>query len=216
MRKNIFAEILGTFIIVFIGTGAMILDEVTTGSLTHFGVCLIWGIAVASAILFAGRIHESHYNPAVTLALVFAGKFSAKKSIEHIIAQISGAIIASVILYLLFPKNSTLGSTLPTVSPWETGFIEIIISFLLMATIAMIDIFKIKNKIMPAVIIGSVVLLMAYFAGPLTGASMNPARSIGPAIISGHTEYLLVYLIAPMLGMLLAVPLYKIKKTNSN
>ena len=216
MKKYIAAEILGTFIIVFVGTGAMVLDEITIGAVTHFGVCLIWGIAVASAILFAGRIHESHYNPAVTLALVVAGKFSAKKSVEHISAQIIGAILASIILYLIFPKNPTLGSTLPSISIWSTAGIEIVISFLLMASIAAIDILKIKNKTLPAIIIGTVVLLMAYFAGPLTGASMNPARSIGPAIISGHTEYILVYLFAPILGMLLAVPLYKIKKRSKD
>ena len=216
MKKYIIAEILGTFIIVFIGTGAMVLDEVTTGAVTHFGVCLIWGIAVACAIFFAGRIHESHYNPAVTLALVVAGKFSAKRSAEHIIAQIVGAILASIVVYLLFPKNNTLGATLPSISVWATVGIEITISFLLMATIAAIEIFKIKHKILPAIIIGSVVLLMAYFAGPLTGSSMNPARSIGPALISGHTEYLLLYLIAPIVGMMLAVPLYKFKRRPSN
>lgn len=216
MRKYIIAEITGTFIIVFVGTGAIVLDEVTTGAVTHFGVCLIWGIAVASAIVYAGRIHESHFNPAVTLALVVAGKFSAKRSVEHIIAQIIGAILASVLLYLLFPKNPTLGATLPSLTIWATVGIEILISFLLMTTIAAIDIFKIKHKALPAIIIGTVVLLMAYFAGPLTGASMNPARSIGPALISGHTEYLLLYLLAPIVGMMLAVPLYKFNRTPSN
>lgn len=216
MRKYIIAEITGTFIIVFVGTGAIVLDEVTTGAVTHFGVCLIWGIAVASAIVYAGRIHESHFNPAVTLALVVAGKFSAKRSVEHIIAQIIGAILASLLLYLLFPKNPTLGATLPSLTIWATVGIEILISFLLMTTIAAIDIFKIKHKTLPAIIIGTVVLLMAYFAGPLTGASMNPARSIGPALISGHTEYLLLYLLAPIGGMMLAVPLYKFNRTPSN
>ena len=216
MKKYIAAEILGTFIIVFIGTGTMILDEVTIGAVTHFGVCLIWGIAVAFTIIFAGRIHESHYNPAVTLALVVAGKFSAKRSVEHIAAQIIGAILASITLYFLFPKNTTLGSTLPSLSIWAAVVIEITISFLLMATIAAIDIFKITHKILPAAIIGSVVMLIAYFAGPLTGASMNPARSIGPALISGHTEYLLLYLTAPVIGMMLAVPLYKLKRPASN
>ena len=216
MRKYIIAEITGTFIIVFVGTGAIVLDEVTTGAVTHLGVCLIWGIAVACAILFAGRIHESHYNPAVTLALVVAGKFSAKRSVEHIVAQIIGAIIASVTLYFLFPENNTLGSTLPSLSVLTTAGIEILISFLLMTTIAVIYIFKIKHKVLPAIIIGTVVLLLAYFAGPLTGSSMNPARSIAPALISGHTEYLILYLIAPIVGMLLAVPIYKFKRRPSN
>lgn len=194
----------------------MILDDTTTGALTHFGVCLLWGIAVAFAILSAGRIAESHYNPAVTLALVFAGKFSRTRSVEHIVAQITGAILASIILYIIFPKNPTLGSTLPSVSPWAAAGIEIVISFALMSSIALIEILNIKSKILPAIIIGSAVMLMAYFAGPLTGASMNPARSIGPALISGHTEYLWLYLIAPVIGMLFAVPLYKLQRRKSN
>jgi len=210
LKKYIAAEILGTFIIVFIGTGAMVLDESTTGSLTHFGVCLLWGIAVAFAILSAGRIAESHFNPAVTLALVIAGKFSAKRSIEHIIAQIVGALIGSFILYLLFPKNSTLGATLPAVSIWAAAGVEIVISFMLMTSIVLSE--NLKSRITPAIIIGGAVFILAYFAGPLTGASMNPARSIGPALISGHTEYLWVYLVAPIIGMLLAVPMYRFSK----
>jgi aquaporin Z len=215
MKKYILAEILGTFIIVFIGTGAMVLDESSPGVLSHLGVCLIWGAAVAAAILSAGSLAESHFNPAVTLALVFAGKFSAKRSIEHIAAQIFGAIAASTSLYLIHPQNSTLGSTLPEVTPWNAAAIEVLISFFLMASIAFSEILKIERKIIVASVIGCVVTLMAYFAGPLTGASMNPARSIGPALISGHTEYLFLYLIAPILGMILAVPLYKLKRESN-
>jgi aquaporin Z len=214
LKKYIAAEILGTFIIVFLGTGAMVLGESTTSSLTHFGVCLLWGVAVAFAILSAGRIAESHFNPAVTLALVFAGKFSAKRSVEHIIAQIAGAILGSCILYLLFPNNPTLGSTLPAVSIWAAAGIEIVISFILMSSIVLSE--NLKNRITPAIVIGGAVFLLAYLAGPLTGASMNPARSIGPALISGHTEYLWLYLISPIIGMFLAVPMYRLSKTKNN
>ncbi len=215
MKKYIAAEILGTFLIVFVGTGAIIYNETSSGGLTHLGVCILWGIAVAISIVSAGRIAESHFNPAVTLSLVLAGKFSAKKSIEHIAAQIVGATIASIVLYLIFPKNATLGSTLPTESPWISAVIEIAISFALMASIALTEILQIKSRFYVALIIGFVVFILAYWAGPLTGASMNPARSIGPAIISGHTEYLFLYLLAPIIGMLLAVPLYRFKRTNS-
>lgn len=212
MRKYILAEIVGTFIIVFIGTGAMIINDSTQGSVTHLGVCLLWGVAVAVAILSAGKIHESHYNPAVTLALILAGKFPAKKALEHISAQMVGAILASITLYILFPQSATLGSTLPTVSPGILIAIEIAISFVLMSSIAITDMLNVKGKVLPAIIIGTVVVIMAYITGPLTGCSMNPARSIGPAIISGHTEYLLFYVLAPIVGMLLAVPLYRLKR----
>jgi len=216
MKKYIAAEIIGTFVIVFIGTGAIIFNETSSGTLTHIGVCMLWGIAVALAIISAGRIADSHFNPAVTLSLVLAGKFSAKKSIEHICAQIFGGILASISLFLIFPKNATLGSTLPTASPWVAAMIEIGISFALMASIALIDILNVKSKLSAALIIGGVVFILAYWAGPLTGASMNPARSIAPAIISGHTEYLFLYLLAPIVGMFLAVPLYRLKRRNSN
>lgn len=194
----------------------MVLDEVASGSLTHLGFCIVWGIAVAGAIISAGKIHESHYNPAVTLALVFAGKFSREKSLEHIGAQIAGAVTASIILHFVFPLNHTLGATLPTVSAWGAAGIEVVISFLLMAAIAFTEIVGSKWKNFPAIVIGIAVMLLAYFAGPLTGASMNPARSIGPAIISGHTENLWLYLIAPVVGMILAVPLYRFVKPPTN
>jgi aquaporin Z len=216
LKKYIAAEILGTFIIVFIGTGAIILNEVTGGNVTHIGVCLLWGFGVALAIASAGRLAESHFNPAVTIALIIAGKFSLKKSFEHIGAQIIGALLASIVLYLIFPKNATLGSTLPTVSPWLAAGIEIIISFVLMASVALTEVMNIESRILAALTIGAAVTVTAYFAGPLTGASMNPARSIAPAIVSGHLENLLLYLIAPVLGMILAVPLYKLKRQRSN
>jgi len=216
LRKHIAAEILGTFLIVFIGTGAMVLNEVSGGNITHIGVCLLWGFAVALAIVSAGRLAESHFNPAVTIALIIAGKFSAKRSIEHIGAQIIGALLASIFLYLIFPKNATLGSTLPTVSPLMAALIEIVISFVLMASVALTEVMNIKSRILAAMTIGSAVFILAYLAGPLTGASMNPARSIGPAIVSGHLEDLLLYLIAPILGMILATPLYKLQRLRSN
>ncbi|MFI5264235.1 MAG: MIP/aquaporin family protein [Candidatus Kapaibacterium sp.] len=216
MKKHIAAEILGTFIIVFIGTGAIVLNEVTGGGITHLGVCLLWGFAVALAIISAGRLAESHFNPAVTIALIIAGKFSAKRSFEHIGAQITGALLASILLFLIFPKNATLGATLPTVSPLMAAGIEILISFVLMASVALTEVLNIESRILAAVTIGSSVFIMAYFAGPLTGASMNPARSIAPAIVSGHLENLILYLIAPILGMILAVPLYKLKRPPSN
>jgi aquaporin Z len=216
MKKYIAAEILGTFIIVFIGTGAIIVNEVTGGNVTHLGVCFLWGFAVALAIMSAGRLAESHFNPAVTIALIIAGKFSAKKSFEHISAQITGALLASIVLYLFFPANTTLGTTLPTVEPWMAAVIEIIISFVLMASIAITEMMNVKSRLLAALMIGFAVFVAAFFAGPLTGASMNPARSIGPALISGHTEYLVLYLLAPVAGMLLAVPLYKLKRRDFN
>ena len=158
----------------------------------------------------------SCFNPAVTVALIIAGKFSSKRSFEHIGAQIFGALLASFLLYLLFPKNATLGSTLPTVSPWLAAGIEIVISFVLMASIALTEVMNIKSRILAAIMIGFAVFIMAYFAGPLTGASMNPARSIGPAIVSGHMENLFLYLVSPIIGMILAVPLYKLKRLPSN
>jgi aquaporin Z len=216
MKKYILAEILGTFIIVFTGTGAMVINEATSGSVTHVGVCLLWGFGVFLAIISAGRFAESHFNPAVTIALITAGKFSAKKSVEHIIAQIIGGLLASVIIFFLFPHSNELGSTLPTVSPWLAVGIEIVISFVLMASVALTEVLNIKSRTIAAIMIGGAVALMAYVAGPLTGASMNPARSIGPAFISGHTEYLWVYLIAPVLGMLMAVPLYRLNLDSSD
>lgn len=202
MKKYI-AEALGTFALVFCGTGAIIINEFSSGTVSHQGVAITFGLIVMAMIYSFGKISGAHINPAVSIAFSVTKLFKKKDLIPYIIAQLIGAIIASLLLRFLFPENELLGSTLPA-GPWHQTFVlEIILSYFLMLGI----IFVSQNKELAkftGLVVGGIVLLEAMFAGPVTGASMNPARSIAPAIVSGHLEYLWMYILAPILGMILA------------
>jgi aquaporin Z len=212
MSRSLFrtaaAEILGTFIIVFIGCGSMMLDQMTHGVITHLGVCIIWGIAVFLAIISAERIGQGHFNPAVTIASAIKLPMDPGEILQRIGAQLLGATAASVLLRQLLPTVNTLGETLPNLSLAFVFIIEVVISFGLMAVIE----FSLAKKMrlpIAALTIGGYVFLAAFFAGPYTGASMNPARTIGPAAVSHLAPDLWVYIVAPTVGMIAAVSIFR-------
>ncbi len=208
--RNYLLELLGTFLLVFVGCGAMVINTETGGVISHVGVALTWGMIVTVIISSLGGLSGSHINPAVTIALTIIKEFELKYLPGYIIAQLIGALLAALALKGLFPANETLGSSLPTGS-WQQSFIlETILTFLLMYVVLRTAVDE-KNK-MAAYAIGATVGLEAMFAGPICGASMNPARSVGPALISGHTEHLWVYIIATILGALLAVGVNELTK----
>jgi len=196
--KKYLAELIGSFILVFCGTGAIVINEVTKGSVSHVGIAITFGLTVAIIIYSIGEISGAHINPAVSLTFFIKKELSGKDLGIYIISQLMGAILASITLKLLFPSSEYLGSTLPAGSPMQSFIIEIILSFILMFTIT-----QVGKKELAGMIIGSVVGLEAMFAGPITGASMNPARSIAPALLSGHVESLWIYIAAPIIGCLL-------------
>lgn len=202
--KNYITELIGTFFLVFAGTGAMVVND-ATGALGHVGIAISWGLIVMVLIYAIGDISGAHMNPAVTIAFWIAKRFSFKELIPYIVAQIVGAFAASLLLRFMFPINETLGASLP-LGAWEQSFIfEVILTFLLMFVILNVSTGAKEKGIMAGSAIGATVGLEAMFAGPICGASMNPARSIAPAIVSGHTEYLWVYIIATILGASIAV-----------
>jgi aquaporin Z len=209
MLRLALAEILGTFIIVFFGTASMVVNDTTGGGLGHAGVCFAWGAAVSFAIVFAERIGQGHFNPAVTITDAIKEKLPVSKIIVHILSQCIGAIIASVLLSIFSPANSLLGATLPKLDLVWVFLIEVLISFGLMGVI-LFTVRKQYSLVSAALLIGGYVVLAAFFAGPYTGASMNPARTLGPAIISGQMAGFWVYMIAPTLGMLAAIPTFHI------
>lgn len=213
MRKYL-AEFIGTFCLVFCGTGAIIIDQETGGSITHAGVAVVFGLIVSAMIYTLGDISGAHLNPAVTIAFWLSKYFPAKEILPYVVSQISGAIFASVTLKFLFPVNQYLGSTLPAGSAAQSFVLEIILSFILMFVIIFTAKGSKEQGLFAGLAIGSVVLLEAMFAGPICGASMNPARSMAPALISGHTEHLWIYLTAPVIGAALAIGAWKILKTN--
>jgi aquaporin NIP len=207
MRKRLIAEMTGTFALVFAGTGAIIIDGVSGGAITHPGIALTFGLIVAAMIYTFGDVSGAHLNPAVTTAFAVAGRFPWRDVPAYIGAQVAGAFIASLVLRGLFPGHVTLGATLPAGSPMQSAILETILTMVLMLVILSVSTGAKEKGITAGVAIGSVVALEAMFAGPISGASMNPARSLAPAIVSGRVEHLWIYAVAPILGALLAVPL---------
>lgn len=211
--KKYAAEFTGTFAMVFFGTGAAILNEISGGSVTQMGISIAFGLSVSIVILTLGHISGSHINPAVTVALAVNRHFRWKLVLPYIVSQLIGAVLASCILKALFPASVFLGGTLPSGSVLQSFLLEILLAFLLMLAILQVIQSLSKQKITGATIIGSVVLLEAYFAGPICGASMNPARSLAPALLNNHSRHLWIYLTAPFIGMLLAGIIFKLIKT---
>ncbi|MFT4942578.1 MAG: aquaporin NIP [Patiriisocius sp.] len=212
MTKRFISEIIGTFALVFCGTGAMVINDFTGGTVTHVGVAITFGLIVMGMIYAFGDISGAHMNPAVTIGFAYAKKFPWKEVPLYVLAQLIGAFVASGLLLYLFPDSQTLGATLPQLSAFKVFIFEIILSFFLMVVIINVSTGSKEIGIVAGIAIGSVVLLEAMFAGPITGASMNPARSIAPAVISGNIADLWIYIFAPILGCLLAVMSCKLVK----
>ena len=203
--KNYIAEFIGTFAMVFCGTGAMTINEVTGGDVTHVGIGITWGLIVMAMIYAFGEISGAHFNPAVSIAFAYAKKFSWKEVPTYIFFQVLGAFAASLLLMWLFPKSELLGATIPSVDVWRAFVLELILTFFLMVVIINVSTGSKEVGMMAGIAIGGVVLLEAIFAGPITNASMNPARSLAPNIVSGNIEGLWLYILAPIIGALLAV-----------
>ena len=212
MSKRFISEIIGTFALVFCGTGAMVINDFTGGTVTHVGVAITFGLIVMGMIYAFGDISGAHMNPAVTIGFAYAKKFPWKEVPAYVLAQLIGAFLASGILLYLFPESQTLGATLPGLSVLKVFIFEIILSFFLMVVIINVSTGSKEIGVVAGIAIGSVVLLEAMFAGPITGASMNPARSIAPAVVSGNIADLWIYILAPIIGCVLAVVSCKLVK----
>lgn len=204
--KRIMAEFFGTFGLVFAGTGAIVIDSASHGTITHVGVAMTFGLIVLAMIDAFGDVSGAHLNPAVSMAFAVARRFSWKDVPGYVLAQIAGAFAASALLRCLFPDDANLGATLPA-GPLKQSFIlETVLSFLLMLVILSVSVGAKEKGITAGIAIGATIGLEAMFAGPICGASMNPARSLAPAIVSGHAESLWLYLVAPIIGTILAIP----------
>jgi aquaporin Z len=211
MRKYI-SEFIGTFAMIFCGTGAMTINEVTSGDVTHVGIGITWGLIVMAMIYAFGEISGAHFNPAVSIGFAYAKKFPWKEVPKYIFFQVAGAFAASLLLLWLFPESKYLGSTIPTVDVWRAFVLELLLTFFLMVVIINVSTGSKEVGVMAGIAVGSVVLLEAIFAGPITNASMNPARSLAPNIVSGNISGLWLYMIAPVVGALLAVMSCKLVK----
>ncbi len=200
------AELIGTFALVFAGCGAIVVDQLYGASLGVLGIGLVFGLIVMAMIYAIGNISGAHINPAVSIAFYIAGRFPARELLPYVLAQCSGAILACLLLLLIMPGSETLGATAPVAEPWRAAVMEVVLSFMLMFIILNVSTGHQEKGIMAGVAIGGFVALAATFGGPVSGASMNPARSMGPAIVSMNLDHLWIYLGATTLGTVLATP----------
>ena len=208
-----FAEALGTFALVFAGTGAVVV-EAQTGALGHVGVALTFGLVVMAAIYAVGEVSGAHINPAVTVAFWASGRFPGARVAPYALAQLAGALAASTLVWALFPGAPTLGQTAPTGIALQSLGLEAVLTFLLMLVILGVAVGAKEVGLLAGVAIGGTVAFEAMMGGPVSGASMNPARSLGPALVgavtgTGDLRPLWIYLAGPTLGALLAVPAYR-------
>jgi aquaporin Z len=212
VMKKYISELIGTFGLVFCGTGAIIVNDLTGGVVSHVGIALTFGLIIMTMIYAFGEVSGAHINPAVTFGFWLSGRFPAKEVMPYILAQLCGAFLASGMLKLFFPIHDNLGTTMPSGSVLQTFMLEIVLTFFLMLVIIKVATGSKETGIMAGFAIGATVLLEALFAGPISGASMNPARSIAPALLSGQLDHFWIYLTAPPIGAALAIVIHNLTK----
>lgn len=207
--RRLVAEAFGTFALVFAGTGAIVINEASGGVITHPGIALTFGLIVLAMIYALGDVSGCHLNPAVTLGFWVARRFETRLVGPYLASQVCGALLASLLIKGLFPGQVGLGATLPAGSEFQSFVLELILTLILMFVILSVSSGSKEKGLLAGVAVGSVIALEAMFAGPISGASMNPARSLAPAVVSLNLTSLWVYLVAPVCGSLLAVPLFQ-------
>jgi len=209
-RREAIAEFLGTFILVFAGTGAVMVNKTSAGSVTHLGISFVFGAVVTAMIYALGHISGAHFNPAVTLGFWASGFFPKYKVLPYVLGQCAGAIAASQVLLITLGEVANLGATIPLNGNWlQSLILETVLTFILMLVILGSGLDRRAHIGFAGIAIGLTVGLEAAFMGPITGASMNPARSLGPAVIGGIWNHHWVYWVAPIWGAQLAVAVYR-------
>ncbi len=202
-RRQLLAEAIGTFCLVFAGTTAIVVNA--DGSVSHVGVALTFGLVVFAMIAAVGDVSGAHINPAVTLGFALARRLPWNAVGPYAASQCLGAVVASGVVRLLFPTAAALGATTPSGSIAQSWVMEMLLTAILMFVILNVSTGSREKGITAGLAIGAVVGMEAAFAGPVSGASMNPARSLGPALVSGQMGALWIYLTAPLAGVALAV-----------
>ena len=213
LKNTLQAEFVGTFALVFFGCGAIVIDQLSQGAVGHLGISIAFGLIVMIMIYSFGTVSGAHLNPAVTIAFWLAHLFPAGRVLPYIIVQTLAAIAASALLATFFPEASNLGHTYAKIGGWPVSFaLEVLLTLILMLVILQVATGSKLQQNHAALAIGMTVLVEALVGGPVSGASMNPARSIGPALVSGQLTDSWIYLSAPPLGAILALPVWKLTK----
>ena len=213
-RPQLFSEVLaegiGTFALVFAGTGAVMVNVITEGAITHLGISFVFGAVVAAMIYSTGHISGAHFNPAVTLGFWSSQVLPTYKVLPYIIGQFSGGILASLLLRIALGNIANMGATLPLNNNWlQSLIIEIILTFILMFVILGSGLDRRAPIGFAGVAIGLTVGLEAACMGPITGASMNPVRSLAPAMVAHLWQHQWLYVLGPVVGGQLAVWIYR-------
>jgi MIP family channel proteins len=206
---KLLAEALGAGVLVFAGCGAIVVERLSGGQVTHVGIALSFGLAIAVMILAVGHVSGAHFNPAVTLALASQRYFRLGLVLPYWGAQCLGALGGALALRALFGVAAGLGRTTPSGSAGQTFALEAILTAILVFVIAMVGLDPKGASAFAAPAVGGTVALEALFAGPITGASMNPARSLAPALVAGQLDGVWIYLTAPLIGGLIGILIYQ-------
>ncbi len=212
--KRASAEALGTFALVTGGCGAILVDH-ATGALGHGGVAASFGLVIMVMIAALGHLSGAHFNPAVTLAFAVTRHFSWRDVPSYLLGQLTGAVGGALTLRAFFGLDAALGATAPVGSPLRALGIEVLLTAVLMFVIVSVATDTRAVGELAAVAIGGAVALDALWGGPITGASMNPARSFGPALVAGSWPSHWIYWVGPILGALLGAVLYQMLRTES-
>ena len=188
-------------------------NDITGGAVGHLGICTVFGLVVMAMVYSFGDVSGAHINPAVTIAFWLSGRFPLKDVGPYVVAQTIGAIAACALLWYLFPDEGTfLGATLVSGTVMQSFVLEVALTFLLMLIIIMVATGSKEVGTLAGIAIGAAVAVLALMGGPISGASMNPARSLGPALVSGNLNHIWLYIIAPIIGAALAVPVSNVIK----
>lgn len=217
LARKALADAIGTFALVFAGCGAVVV-EATAGGLGHAGICAVFGLVVGVMIFATGHVSGAHFNPAVTLAFASIGRFPWREVPAYIGAQCGAAVLAALAVQGLIGDAASLGATVPAAGLSLAGAlgIEVLLSFFLMFVITSVATDGRAAGQLAAVAIGGTVALCALVGGPLTGASMNPARTLGPGLVSGQLDAVLLYLVGPVLGALAGAWTYSLVACGDN
>ena len=209
-RRALLAEATGTFALVFAGTGAIVINEETGGTVGHLGIALTFGLIIMVMIYAVGHISGAHFNPAVTVGFAIGRHFPWRDVPRYWTAQLGGGLVASVLLRAMFGDTANLGATFPRESAVQSLMLEVVLTLFLMFVITAVatDVRAVGQG--AAIAIGGTVGLEALFAGPISGASMNPARSLAPALVSNTWADQWLYMTGPVVGAAIGVTLYQI------
>lgn len=208
--KKYLSEVIGTFILIFAGTGCVIVNQQTAGALGLPGIAAVWGLVIIALIYAFGDISGTHLNPAVTVAFAIDKRFEWKEVPAYLGSQLLGALVASFLLHFLFPDNKTLGITQPAGSELQSFILEAVMTFILMMVILRVSVGAKEKGITAGIAIGGTVWFLVLFGGPISGTGLNPTRSIAPAIVTGNFQALWIYVTAPFIGAITAVLVHRV------